>query len=106
MADEAIVIADHPESRRYEMTYGGKLAGICEYNLVGDAVMFTHTEVYPGNEGKGLGSRIARYVLDDVKRQGKHVIPVCPFIAKYIREHAEYHPLVRDDIKRAFKISS
>jgi predicted GNAT family acetyltransferase len=104
MSGENVVVADHPESRRYEIAVDGKLAGICEYNLVGDAVMFTHTEVYPGNEGKGLGGRLAKFVLDDAKRQGKHVIPVCLFIAKYIREHAEFRDLVRDDIKRAFKI--
>ena len=97
-------ISNHPERHRYEAAADGTLAAYCEYNLVGDAVMFTHTEVLPAFEGQGIGSKLAKYVLDDVRSQGKHVIPVCQFIAGYLRKHREYADLVRPDIARAFKI--
>jgi len=32
------------------------------------------------------------------------VIPVCQFIAGYIRKHAQYRDLVSEDQRRAFKI--
>ena len=66
--------------------------------------MFTHTEVLPAFEGKGVGSAIARHVLDEARAQGKHVIPVCQFIAGFIRKHRDYADLVRADVQRAFKI--
>jgi predicted GNAT family acetyltransferase len=99
-----VSVRNHPEQHRYEAILGGELAGYCEYNLVGDAIMFTHTEVLPAFEGKGVGSSLARHVLDEAKAGGKHVIPVCQFIAGYLRKHPEYAELVRDDIARAFKI--
>ena len=102
MAD--IQIIDKPAQHRYEATIDGEIAGICEYNLLTDAVMFTHTEVMPAFEGQGVGSAIAKHVLDVARSEGKHVIPVCQFIAGYIRKHREYADLVRPDVQRAFKI--
>lgn len=99
-----IHIADNPTQHRYEAKLGGELAGFCEYNLLTDAIMFTHTEVLPAFEGKGVGSALAKHVLDQARSDGKHVIPVCQFIAAYIRKHRDYADLVRVDVQRAFKI--
>ena len=102
--DPGIEFAERPDEHRYEATIGGELAGICEYNLLTDAIMFTHTEVMPVFEGKGVGSALAKHVLDAAREEGLHVIPVCQFIAAYIRKHRDYADLVRPDIQRAFKI--
>lgn len=99
-----IQITDKPHLHRYEATIGDALAGFCEYNLLTDAIMFTHTEVMPAFEGKGVGSALAKHVLDQARSDGKHVIPVCQFIAAYIRKHRDYADLVRVDVQRAFKI--
>lgn len=99
-----ITITNNPTAHRYEASIGGELAGYCEYNLLSEAIMFTHTEVLPAFEGKGVGSAIAKHVLDEARAQGKHVIPVCQFIAGWIRKHRDYADLVRPDIQRAFKI--
>ncbi|RZL91835.1 MAG: N-acetyltransferase, partial [Variovorax sp.] len=89
---------------RYEARIEGKLAGYSEYNLLSEAIMFTHTEVLPEHEGQGVGSAIARHVLDQARSDGQHVIPVCQFIAGWIRKHPDYVDLVRPDVRRAFKI--
>ncbi|MDM0013963.1 GNAT family N-acetyltransferase [Variovorax sp. J22P168] len=99
-----ITITDNPAQHRYEAAIGGQLAGYCEYNLLSEAIMFTHTEVLEAFEGKGVGSAIARHVLDRARADGKQVIPVCQFIAGYIRKHRDYVDLVRPDVQRAFKI--
>lgn len=99
-----ITITNNPAAHRYEATIGGELAGYSEYNLLSEAIMFTHTEVLPAFEGKGVGSAIAKHVLDEARAEGKHVIPVCQFIAGWIRKHRDYADLVRPDIQRAFKI--
>lgn len=99
-----ITIANQPARHRYEASIGGELAGFCEYNLLTDAIMFTHTEVLPAFEGQGVGSALARHVLDQARADGQHVIPVCQFIAGYIRKHRDYADLVRADVARAFKI--
>lgn len=99
-----IQIKDNAEQHRYEAFIGTELAGYCEYNLLTDAILFSHTEVLEAHEGKGVGSALAKHVLDAARRNALHVIPVCQFIAGYIRKHREYADLVRPDVQRAFKI--
>lgn len=99
-----ITITDKPELHRYEASIDGKLAGYCEYNVLSNAIMFTHTEVLPDYEGKGVGSAIARHVLDKARTQGQPVIPVCQFIAGWIRKHPDYVDIVQPASRRAFNI--
>jgi len=97
-------LTDNAEAHRFELHKDGVLAARSEYNLLKGAVMFTHTEVSPQFEGQGLGSKLAVFALDDVRKRGLQVIPVCQFIAGFIRKHAEYRDLVSEDQRRAFKI--
>lgn len=83
------------EKSQYELLEGERVIGHAEYRPVGNAVMLPHTEIEEGHEGEGLGSKLAKFALDDVKAQGKQVIPMCPFIAGYIRRHPEYLELVQ-----------
>jgi predicted GNAT family acetyltransferase len=99
-----ITIADNPQARRFELKKAGVVAVQTEYELGGGAVKFIHTEVQPGYEGQGLGSKLAKFALDDVRRRGLKVVPVCEFIAGYIRKHAEYLELVTDENRQAFKL--
>jgi predicted GNAT family acetyltransferase len=100
----APTIADNPASHRYELSVGGQVAAYAEYNVLKDALLFTHTEVLPQHEGQGLGSQLARYALDDVRGRGLAVIPVCQFIAGYIHRHPEYVDLVAPSHRRAFGV--
>lgn len=88
---------------RYELTVDGLMA-ISEYNRLANAIMFTHTEVPETLEGQGVGSALAKGALDDVRAQGLQVIPLCPFIAAFIRRHQEYvdivSPVSRKQVER------
>lgn len=90
-----VQVTNNPEQHRYVARIDGELAGFAEYQLTDDLAEFTHTEVDPAFEGKGVGSALARYGLDDVREQGtRKVKPTCPFIKGWIERHREYEPLV------------
>jgi len=99
-----LVFSDNETKHRFEAHRDGQLAGFAEYNVHPDALMFTHTEVLPAFEGQGVGSGLARHVLDAARARGKSVIPVCQFIAGYIRKHPEYLDLVQPQTRQAFKL--
>lgn len=92
------------EKSRYEILQGGQVVGFAEFRPVGDAVMLPHTEIEQGHEGEGLGSQLAKFALDNVKTEGKRVIPMCPFIAGYIRRNPEYTELVHPQQRGVFKL--
>lgn len=88
-----VTVQDNPEAERFEARLGKNVA-IAEYTLVGDAIKFTHTEVPEGLEGRGIGSRLVHEALESAKQRGLAVVPMCSFVAAYIREHPEYLDLV------------
>jgi uncharacterized protein len=79
---------------RYEIHVDGALAGFVVYRTRPDALALTHTEILPEYEGKGLGSVLARGVLDDIRANGGLIVPLCPFIASFIKRHPEYESLI------------
>lgn len=87
-------VTDAPARRRYEVTVDGELAGFAEYRDLDGARVFTHTEVFDRFEGQGVGSALAAGALDDVRRSGRRLVALCPFVAAYIRRHGEYADLV------------
>lgn len=91
----AITVTDAPEASRYEAHLDGRLVAFVTYRRTSGTITFLHTEVLPGSEGGGVGSRLARAVLDEARTRGLRVRPICPFIAAYIRRHPEYADLVR-----------
>ncbi|SFN05601.1 MULTISPECIES: GNAT family N-acetyltransferase [Actinomadura] len=88
-------ITDNAGKSRYEIRLDGELAGFAEYERGEGAVVFTHTEVDPAFEGKGVGGSLARGALDDVRAKGLSAVPLCPFIKKWIGRHPDYQDLVR-----------
>ncbi|MDB5945094.1 MAG: GCN5-related N-acetyltransferase [Ramlibacter sp.] len=88
--------ADNAAQSRFELRLGGRVAAFADYEVDGDSVRIVHTEVAPENEGSGLGSRLAKAALDEIRERGKRVVPVCPFIASYIERHPEYADLVAE----------
>ena len=87
MTDDGVRIARNEEAHRYELFVGDELAGFAEYRLRPGRIVFIHTVVDGAFEGQGLGSRLARHVLDDAVARGERIVPLCPFIAAYLRTH-------------------
>lgn len=88
-------VRNDSQKSQYELLSGDQVIGEAKYRHVQGAVEIYHTEVEDGNEGEGLGSQLAKYALDEVRAQGKQVIPTCPFIAAYIERHPAYQDLVQ-----------
>jgi predicted GNAT family acetyltransferase len=98
----SVEVRNNPDQSRYEVTTDGRLAGFALYRLDGDRITFFHTEIEPEYEGAGLGSKLVRAALDDVRTRELGVVPICPFFAGYIRKHPEeYLDLVVPDMRAA-----
>ncbi|MFD5865182.1 GNAT family N-acetyltransferase [Agromyces sp. NPDC127015] len=82
------------DRQRYQLVVDGERAGFAQFRLEPGAIVFTHTVIKPEFGGRGLGSRLAKYVLDDAVSRGDRIVPQCPFIAAYLREHPGYEASV------------
>ncbi|TQS30377.1 GNAT family N-acetyltransferase [Microbispora sp. KK1-11] len=98
-------VADNPEASRFEITVDGALAGFADYRLNGPRISFTHTEIDPAFEGRGLGSTLVRAALDAARDAGLSVLPFCPFVQRYIKRHPDdYLDLVPADQRARFSL--
>jgi predicted GNAT family acetyltransferase/glutaredoxin len=93
-APEETEVVDVREESRYELRLGERTVGLAAYHRRPGRIAFTHTEIDGSSAGRGFGSRLAAGALDDARRQGLEVVPLCPFIARYIERHPEYEDLV------------
>jgi len=105
MGDMQPRVMDNSGSSRFEILVDGQVAGFAEYRRSGSTVSFTHTEVDPRFEGRGLGSALAGSALDTARGQRSSVLPFCPFIRGYIQRHPDYLDLVPADQRTRFGLA-
>jgi predicted GNAT family acetyltransferase len=91
----SVTVDDNPMDSRYEARVDDALAGVCEYELTTDTIVFLHTVVAQKYEGQGVGTALARYALDDARDRGLHVRALCPFIRGWMARHPEYNDLIK-----------
>lgn len=94
-----IDVQDRRDADRYEVCVDGERAGFLTYRLESDRITFTHAEVDPGYGGRGVGSALAAYALDDARNRGLAVLPNCPFVTAYVQKHSEYVDLVPAELR-------
>jgi predicted GNAT family acetyltransferase len=83
------------EKKRFELVEEGHMARVNYIMLSPTSIIFTHTVVPFALKGQGIGSFLARHVLDYARDNSLYVIPQCPFIRAYIDRHPEYDDLVQ-----------
>jgi predicted GNAT family acetyltransferase len=75
----------------------GRTAGYAHYRKRSeDTYVFDHTVVGDQYEGQGIGSRLARAVVDFARDHDVRVVPQCSFIRAYLREHPEDQDVLAD----------
>jgi uncharacterized protein len=87
-------VSDNPAHHHYELEVEGHLAKTY-YKIEGGVITFIHTEVPSELGGKGVGSRLIKGALDQVRAKGLKVIAQCPFVKAYIEKHPEYADLLK-----------
>jgi uncharacterized protein len=90
MSDVVNNRADH----RYELAVDGHTAATY-YKIADNVITFVHTEVPPELGGKGIGSKLVKGALDQVRAEGLKVVAQCPFVKAYIDKHGEYADLLK-----------
>jgi hypothetical protein len=86
------VIRDNPSRHRYETEVDGHVAYVV-YRRESGVITFVHTEVPKELSGRGVGSALARHVLEAARAEGLKVVPMCPFIAAWMKKHPEFDDL-------------
>jgi predicted GNAT family acetyltransferase len=92
-----ITIRHNPDRSRFEVLDGDSVIGRAAYvdrDAEGQRI-FYHTVINDDYVGQGLAGRLAAQALDQTVAAGLTIVPVCPYIKKYLQKHPEYAANVR-----------
>ena len=88
------MVSNNKAEHRYQLAVDGHIAATY-YEIADGVITFVHTQVPPELGGKGIGSRLIRGALDQVRADGLKVIAQCPFVKAFIDKNAAYQDLLR-----------
>lgn len=79
------------EAHRFDMyAEDGTHVGEIEYKPSGTGEWYaTHTEVFPGNEGKGYAGLLLDALVQKAMEEGRKIVPVCPYVIGAFRKYPE-----------------
>ena len=86
-------VQDNTARSRFELSVDDHVA-FSNYKREDGVLTVLHTEVPKELGGRGIGSALARGVLDLARAQGLKVRPICPFVKAYMEKHPEYADLL------------
>lgn len=69
-----------------------------EYIKTKNEIYLTHTEVPRQLEGQGVGFALVKKVLEEIETYNVSLIPLCPFVAVYMKRHPEWKRLLKKGI--------
>lgn len=91
-------LINNESKHQYEFHLEGYTPKI-EYIINNNSEIFlTHTEVHPALGGRGIGTQLVKKVLEDIKNKELKLVPLCPFVAAYIKRHPEWISIVKEGI--------
>ncbi len=94
MSDD-LNLSNDPDASRYEARIDGEVVAFADYRMTDSGIEFPHTVVDQRMNGRGVGSALVRFALDDVRARGLGPVHArCWFVAGWIERHPEYADLL------------
>jgi predicted GNAT family acetyltransferase len=93
--DETVEREDGASKGRYRLVVDGVEAEMT-YSRAGEGlIIIDHTEVPAALRGRKVGERLVRQAIEDARRDGVAIIPLCPFAKAQIGRHPEWQDVLR-----------
>lgn len=91
---EKLEVIHVPAKNRFETWIDNQLSKL-DYLLDEDTIVMTHVGVYPEHRGQGVAGKLVEVALNYAEENSLRVIPMCPYVAVYIRRHPQYIDLTK-----------
>lgn len=89
----------------YDAIAGDREIGGLTYNLAGGRVVLVAVSIFPQFRNQGAATKLIRYVLDDLRAEGKTATILCPIVRTFIDNHPEYRDVVDPEHPGVVKVA-
>lgn len=86
-------VRDNAERSRYELDTDVGPA-VADYRLSDGIMTIYHTEVPVARRGRGIGAKLVRGALEDIRHRELKVVPRCWFVRDFIDDNPEFRVLL------------
>lgn len=88
--NESINVDFNDKKGNFSITVDGKTEAKMTFVFAGnDKLIIDHTEVNPGNNGKGYGKKLVEKAVAFVLERNMTIIPLCPFAKSVFDKNPE-----------------
>jgi predicted GNAT family acetyltransferase len=94
VSDPRLTVLDNPDKQRFELYLDGEMVGLADYVLELGRIAFVHTEVESDRRLEGMAGYLVGVALDSARERGLQVVPLCPYVASFIRRNPQYADLL------------
>ncbi|HEX6269428.1 MAG TPA: GNAT family N-acetyltransferase [Anaerolineales bacterium] len=91
---EKLEVIHNPAKNRFETWIDNQLSKL-DYLLDQETIVMTHVGVFPDHRGQGVAGKLVEVALNYAQENSLRVIPMCPYVAAYIRRHPQYIDLTK-----------
>jgi len=91
---QKLEVIHNEAEERFETWIDGQLSKL-DYMQDKNTIVITHVGVHPEHRGQGVAGKLTQVALEYAKEKSFRVIPMCPYVATYIRRNPHYEELTR-----------
>lgn len=92
--DEKVEREDGASKGRYRLVIDGIEAEMTYSRAGKGLIIIDHTEVPAALRGRKVGERLVRQAIEDARREGATIMPLCPFAKAQIGRHPEWQDVL------------
>lgn len=89
-----ILNEDGPKGGRYVTGADGQQAIMTFSRASEKLIIVDHTEVPDIYRGQGIGAKLAAHAIDQARKGGWKIIPLCPFMKAQVERHPEWADVI------------
>ena len=94
---EGLKIVHNETENRFETWIDDQLSKL-DYMQDGDTIVMTHVGVHPEHRGQGVAGKLTEVALEYAREKSLRVIPMCSYVAAYIRRNPHYAGLMKQKV--------
>lgn len=89
--DNEVQLRNDDKNGAFYIDVDGKQEAMITFVFAGnDKIIIDHTEVNPGNEGKGFGKKMVIKAVEFAREKNLKIIPLCPFVKSVFDKTPEF----------------
>mgnify|MGYP006161187751 FL=1 len=93
--NEQIKLETNAKNGFFSVEINGKTEAKMTFVFAGtDKIIIDHTEVNPGNNGKGLGKKMMTAAVEMAREKNLKIIPLCPFAKSVFEKTSEFRDVL------------